>query len=67
VEQRWCGAKIYTLSTDITDKIQDKVKKTIADMIDNEELPTTANNLIATSPRSSNFYLLPKKGPLYLQ
>ena len=39
---------------------QQQGKSTIAEMINNNELPPSATNLVVTTPRTSGFYLLPK-------
>ena len=36
------------------------MKSTIPEMINNNELPPLATNLVVTTPRTSSFYLLPK-------
>ena len=48
------------LNQDCTKKSQQTVKSVVHDLISTCELPPTASNLIVTSPRTSQFYLLPK-------
>ena len=45
---------------DLTSANQKPVKKTIQDLIDKQELPVTAKNLIVTTPRTSRIYFNPK-------
>ena len=45
---------------DLTSANQKTVKKTIQDLIDKQELPVTAKNLIVTTPRTSHIYFKPK-------
>ena len=45
---------------DLTSANQKTVKKTIQDLIDKQELPVTAKNLIVTTPRTSCIYFKPK-------
>ena len=48
------------LDQDPLKQYQNKVKATVDDMISKNELPPLAKNLIATTPQTSRFYLLPK-------
>ena len=45
---------------DITKEHQEIVRDTITDLVNSEELPQSAMNLINPNPRTSKFYLLPK-------
>ena len=45
---------------DITKQHQETVRDTITDLVNSEELPQYAMNLINPNPRTSKFYLLPK-------
>ena len=54
-------ARFYQrLNQDCTKKSQQTVKSVVHDLIGTCELPPTASNLIVTTPRTSQFYLLPK-------
>ena len=45
---------------DLTSANQNTVKKTIQDLVDKQELPVAAKNLIVTTPRTSRIYFKPK-------
>ena len=39
---------------------EDTIKSTVHDMIEKNELPSTAENLISDCPETASFYMLPK-------
>ena len=48
------------LGSNLINDDQQQVKSTIVETINNNELPSSATNLVVTTPRTSSFYLLPK-------
>ena len=60
-EKQLSDTRFYKkLEHDITSDIQKEIVKEIRDMIKNEQLPPSAENLIMKSPSCSIFYVLPK-------
>ena len=54
-------ATLYTkLERDETENIQQKIRKEVKSMVTKDELPDSAINLVVSSPKCSQFYLLPK-------
>ena len=50
----------FGVDKDLTSANQKTVKKTIQDLIEKQELPVIAINLIVTTPRTSRIYFKPK-------
>ena len=60
-QRQLSDARFYQrLSHDCTKENQQTIKSVVHDLISTCELPPTASNLVVSSPRTSQFYLLPK-------